>query len=525
MLFGGLALFLYGMQTMGEGLELAAGNRLKEILERLTSNRFLAVLVGLVTTAIIQSSSATTVMVVGFVNAGLMNLTQAIGVIMGANIGTTVTGQLIALNISAIAPLIAFAGILLIMFSKKKQIKYLGQVIIGLGILFIGMNTMGEAMVPLREVKEFQMLMTNFSNPIVGIAVGMIFTCVIQSSSASIGILQALAGQGLIGIGGAIYVVFGQNIGTCITSILASIGSNKNARRTAACHVLFNVAGTVFFLVIAAVLPFKEWIIAISPGNSVQQIANVHTIFNIVTTIALLPFCNLLAKAAMKLIPGEDAAESERRLQFIKEGNFLDASIAITNIENEVKRMGELTKENLTLSTGMFTGYYEKKADQIQMNENTIDYLNMEIIKYGIKINRMAMDKESAKGLNHQLILTRNLERISDHCQNILEHMKQMSDQKMEFSKEAREGLKQIQGVLFRMYHTIFAKEESGIVFDQVQELENIVDEKTDEYRIQHLERMKGGLCSCEAGILYDEILTDLERIGDHLLNIAEEVY
>lgn len=526
MLAGGLALFLYGMQIMGEGLELAAGSRLKSILERLTSNRLLAVLVGLVTTAIIQSSSATTVMVVGFVNAGLMNLTQAIGVIMGANIGTTITGQLIALNISAVAPVIAFVGMILIMFSKKKQTKYIGQVVIGLGILFIGMNTMSTAMVPLREVKEFQLLMTKFSNPVVGILAGMLITCIIQSSSASIGILQALASQGLIGIGGAMYVIFGQNIGTCITSVLAAIGSNKNAKRTAASHVLFNVAGTVIFLFIAGLLPFEEWMMALAPNNTVLQIANVHTIFNIVTTIIMFPFCNYLAKMAIAIIPGEEEGKKELRLDYINQGNFLDSSIAISNIESEVTRMSQLASTNLSNAIALFKNNTSDHLDQIQTNEDALDYLNMEILKYAVKVNRMAMDKSNASQLNKHVIVTRNLERIGDYCQNLVEHMVKMKENKVELSKVAKEELNEMSQLL----ETMFEKAWNPIVdkhiqYREVAALEDGVDDKTDQYRLSHLERMKNGECTCESGILYDEILTDLERIGDHLYNIAQERY
>lgn len=306
MLLGGLAFFLYGMDLMGEGLKKAAGKRLSDILKRLTTNRILGMAVGLFVTALIQSSSATTVMVVGFVDAKLMSLSQAVGVIMGANIGTTITGQLIALNLSDVAPLFAFCGVMLLLLGKDGRLRPLGQLMLGLGILFIGMNTMSAAMEPLKEEEWFRGLMAGFTNPFLGIAAGMTVTALIQSSSASVGLLQALAAQGLIGIRGAVFVIYGQNIGTCITSVLAALGAGKNAKRTALCHVLFNVLGTILFLFITAALPFAGWVEALTPGNPVKQIANVHTIFNVVTTFLLLPFADWLARLSTDLLPGEE---------------------------------------------------------------------------------------------------------------------------------------------------------------------------------------------------------------------------
>ena len=289
-LLGGLALFLYGMQMMSSNLEAVAGNRMKQILERLTANRFLGVLVGAGITAIIQSSSATTVMVVGFVNSGLMTLNQAIWIIMGANIGTTITGQLIALDIGALAPLIAFVGVVPIVFFKNKKAQHIGGIIAGIGVLFIGMGMMSDSMMPLRESEVFVQFMTQFSNPFLGILAGAVFTAIIQSSSASVGILQALAKSGVVTLDSAVYVLFGQNIGTCITAVLASIGTGRNAKRTTIIHLSFNVIGTIVFVTICSFLPFTEWMTELAPGDPVAQIANVHTIFNITTTILLLPF-------------------------------------------------------------------------------------------------------------------------------------------------------------------------------------------------------------------------------------------
>ena len=291
-MLGGLGLFLYGMHMMSNGLENVAGNSLKKILEKITSNRIVGVLIGAGITAVIQSSSATTVMVVGFVNSGLMKLSQAVWIIMGANVGTTITGQLIALNVKDFAPILIFAGVFLIQFIRNKKVGYVGEIVAGLGILFVGMQFMSDAMVPLRDYKPFVDLMTTFENPFLGIAAGAVFTAVIQSSSASIGILQALAMSGAIQLHSAIFVLFGQNIGTCITSIIASIGTNRNAKRTTMIHLLFNVIGTLVFVTVCLFVPFTDYIVALTPGSVQNQIANVHTVFNIATTMLLLPFGN-----------------------------------------------------------------------------------------------------------------------------------------------------------------------------------------------------------------------------------------
>ncbi len=523
MLLGGLALFLYGMKIMGDGLELVAGSKLQSILEKLTNNKFMGMLVGVVVTAIIQSSSATTVMVVGFVNAGLMNLSQAIGVIMGANIGTTVTGQLIALDIGLIAPVIAFIGLLLILFSKKEKVNYLGQVIIGLGMLFIGMGTMSDAMSPLREVPEFRSLMTSFSNPIFGVIIGALVTCIIQSSSASVGILQAMAAQGLIGIGGAMYVIFGQNIGTCITAFIASIGSNKNAKRASLCHILFNIFGAIFFIVISFILPLDKWIMSLAPGNTVKQIANLHTIFNIVTTILLLPISSKLGTIALKIIPGDDKEENPMQLEFIDKGNYLDASVAIISLEAEINRMGKFTKENFELAVSDFNKPDANNISKVNYNEEIINFLNREIKKAIIKTNSLTMNKETARNINRLLSITSNLERIADHAQNIAEHANHCLERNLSFSETGLRELNTMKDVINQMVSIVFDRSYSiAQRREKVYLLEAQVDRYTEQFRKQHIERMTNGDCSIEAGILYDEIITDLERVADHLMNIAE---
>ena len=336
-LLGGLALFLYGMQMMSSNLEAIAGERLKEWLQKLTANRFVGVIVGAVITAIIQSSSATTVMVVGFVNSGLMNLNQAVWIIMGANIGTTITGQLVALDIDLIAPLIAFLGVFLIMFSKNNKVQHFGNIIAGLGVLFIGMGMMSDAMVPLRDNEAFVSLLTSFSNPFLGILFGAVFTAIIQSSSASVGILQALATSGVVDLHSAVYVLFGQNIGTCITALIASIGTNRNAKRTTLIHFMFNFIGTIIFVLICMNTGFVDFMMA-AMANPAAQIANVHTIFNITTTILLLPAGNYLAKLAIMILPDkEEKLDEDRWFDDIMTSNHVlgVSSMAINSLRND----------------------------------------------------------------------------------------------------------------------------------------------------------------------------------------------
>ena len=316
-LLGGLALFLYGMTMMSNGLELAAGNKLKTILEKLTSNRFLGVGVGALITALIQSSSATTVMTVGFVNAGLMKLENAVWIIMGANIGTTITGQLIALDVTAYAPIMAFAGVALIVFFKSQKLDAYGGIIAGLGILFMGMDMMSTAMMPLRESQTFVHLVTSFENPFIGILVGAVFTAIIQSSSASVGILQALAMSGVVTLPTAIYVLFGQNIGTCITAVLASIGTERNAKRTTIIHLSFNIIGTIIFVIISMTTPFAQFMMSLTPTNVPAQIANVHTVFNVVTTIILLPVGKYLVKLSFLILPDKGGQEEGLKLRYL----------------------------------------------------------------------------------------------------------------------------------------------------------------------------------------------------------------
>lgn len=532
-LLGGLALFLYGMQMMSNGLEAAAGNRMKQILEKLTANRFLGVLVGAGITAVIQSSSATTVMVVGFVNSGMMTLRQAVWIIMGANIGTTITGQLIALDIGEIAPLLAFAGVALIMFAKKKKVHHIGLIVAGLGVLFIGMGMMSSSMMPLRESESFISLMTKFSNPVLGILAGMIFTAIIQSSSASVGILQALAASGLIGLDSAVFVLFGQNIGTCITAVIASIGTTKNAKRTTIIHLLFNVIGTTIFTIICVFLPLTSWVESFTPGNAPAQIANMHTLFNIVTTLLLLPFGNQLAALATKILPEkqEEEAVGIMHLEFIhpmeqkRDTQIGTSAIAVTSITNELNRMLNMAKLNVRKSFESVKSGSTFLLEEVREREDYIDYLNKEISKYISKVLITESNPSDSQYMSALFKVCGNLERIGDHAMNICEYTKMIEKQGITFSKEVQVELDEMQEICQEALDTLSKmKLNDRQAMDYIEKIEQDIDDMTEDYRRRQLERMQRGTCSEEGCIIYSELLTDFERIGDHILNIGQEM-
>lgn len=535
-LLGGLALFLYGMQMMSTGLEAAAGNRMKNILERLTSNRFLGVAVGAAITAVIQSSSATTVMVVGFVNSGMMTLRQAVWIIMGANIGTTITGQLIALDIGALAPLFAFCGVALVVFIKNVRVHHYGQIIAGLGILFIGMEMMSSAMMPLRESEAFIDLMTKFSNPVLGILAGMIFTAIIQSSSASVGILQALASSGLIGLPSAVYVLFGQNIGTCITAVLASIGTSRNAKRTTIIHLLFNVSGTVLFTVICILTPLTAFMESLV-DNPAAQIANMHTLFNIVTTLLLLPFGNTLAKLAEHILPDRPQEEDgSLKLIYIKpqpsskEHQIGTSSILINSVWNELGRMAEMVSQNIEQSFNSVLKPSAEKLHAVNETEEYIDYLNKEISKYISHVMPSEINEQDSMTLNKLFKITGNLERIGDHSINICEYSERMRQNHITLSAEASSEIEQMRRISLETIGLLNMNQQNASLSLSIEQLSKIsaseqkIDDMTADFRRNQLKRMQKGTCTDEACVLYSEMLTDFERIGDHLLNIAQEL-
>lgn len=531
MLLGGLGLFLCGMQMMSSNLEAVAGDRLKGILEKLTSNRILGVLVGAVITAVIQSSSATTVMVVGFVNSGLMTLRQAVWIIMGANIGTTITGQLVALDIGTIAPLFAFAGIALGMFSKKRNVQNIGSIIAGLGVLFIGLGMMSDAMVPMRDSEVFVNALTSFSNPIIGIVVGAIFTAVIQSSSASVGILQALALSGLIDIHSAVFVLFGQNIGTCITSLIASVGMNRNAKRTTVIHFMFNMIGTVLFVVLCLVTPLTDAVAGLTPAHPASQIANMHTLFNVVTTIILIPFGTGLASLAEKILPDkkEEIRVQPDDDQWLKEimssQHVLGSSaIAISSLMENVGSMYSLARENVLKGFDMILSGDDTRFAEVEETENTIDLYNISISRRLSKVLTIEHGPAETKRLNSIFQITGNVERVGDHAMNFAEHAVFIREKGLKLSKETIEELKEMREQCRKAFERMELSAQTDptqLLVDAVS-FERAVDDITERCRDKQVERINNRACEIESAVLYSEILIDYERIGDHMRNIAE---
>ncbi|NME45106.1 Na/Pi cotransporter family protein [Faecalicoccus pleomorphus] len=520
-LLGGLALFLYGMQMMSDGLEKAAGDRLKTILEKLTSNRFLGVIVGALITAAIQSSSATTVMVIGFVNARLMTLQQAVWIIMGANIGTTITGQLVALNVSEIAPLIAFAGVVLIVFLKNPKLHYFGSIIAGLGILFIGMDMMSSSMSPLRESEAFISLLTNFSNPAIGILVGALFTALIQSSSASLGILQALARSGLIGLNGAVFVLFGQNIGTCITAILASFGTSREAKQTTIIHLSFNIIGTIIFTTVCLLTPLTSVVAGWSPDNAAQQIANMHTLFNVVTTLILLPFGTYLAAFAQHVLPSEKLSVDSEGLMYLqplpKSNKIIGLSaINVQQVNDEIMRMMKLAYTNVSDAFDQLINYKEDRSKSIQKREAAVNFLNSAISKYITDAFAYGnLNQETSKTLTAYYTMLVDIERISDYAIN-------MDRQALVISKETTNDAEKT--ILRKMKKRTFKMHDFIFDLNKANNYNNQIDENTQEWRTAQIQGLKDKTISSELGIAFSRILTDYDRINDHAVNLAEEI-
>lgn len=536
-LFGGLALFIYGMNLMGDSLQKAAGERMRRILEILTKNPIVGILVGTLVTVVIQSSSATTVMVIGFVNAKLMTLTQAISVIFGANIGTTITAQIIAFNIANYAYLIAAIGFFIFFAFKKRIIKYIGETIFAFGVLFIGLNIMGDVMKPLAHTKEFENIILGLSkNKFLGILIGLISTMIIQSSSAVIGVVQSLATQAtydgvnaLLKLETAIPILFGSNIGTTITAILASIGAKINAKRAALAHSIFNISGTVLF--IWFIPTFASFVRMISPkGNEIQvisrQIANAHTIFNLLNTIIWLPLIWLMAKIVIKLVPGEDDT-IEHRILYLNKRMLNNATVAMNLATQELARMGEMCQMMMASARQAFVTSNMDEVKKVIDIEETIDMLQTEIIKYlSAIVSKGALTERQSVRLAALMHVVNDIERIGDHCENIAEFAQWKAEDNLPFSKEAIEEIANAFSVLNNMVDdSIHALRERNIeLARKVLSEEYEVDKLEETLRASHLKRLNDGLCDPQAGVLFIELIHNLERIGDHCNNIAEAV-
>lgn len=525
---GGLGLFLFGIRTMGDGLENAAGAKLKRMLEVLTGNRFLAVLVGFVVTAIIQSSTATTVMVVGFVNAGMMSLAQAVGVIMGANIGTTVTSLLIALNFSSVAAASVLVGVILMLASKKTVVKNLGAIFTGFGLLFLGIDMMSDSMAPLRDSAGFMNFIVTVSEsplrPLFGIILGIVMTAVLQSSSASVGVLQTLAMQGLVPLKFSVFVLFGQNIGTCLTALFSTVGAKKNSKRAAVIHLLFNLIGTGIFILIALLTPYVEWIEKLSP-DPMAQIAISHIVFNIVSTVVMFPFAKALVKLSCLLVPGKDDSESEMHCKFIDDRLLNTPPFAVMQVSKEVARMAKLARDNFETSAHALINRSDKDLDKVMENEEIINYLNHHITSYLVKLNALDITDSDSDYIARVFHAINDIERVGDHAINLAEAAQHNIGEGLKFSDPAREELNQLCGsVVTLLERSMEAFDNQSLSDNEAKELSDLeehIDDLTLECQDSHIFRLNRKECNTEAGMLYLNTITDFERVGDHAINIA----
>lgn len=525
---GGLGLFLFGIRTMGDGLENAAGAKLKRMLEVLTGNRFLAVLVGFVVTAIIQSSTATTVMVVGFVNAGMMTLAQAVGVIMGANIGTTVTSLLIALNFSSVAAASVLVGVILMLASKKTLVKNLGSIFTGFGLLFLGIDLMSDSMAPLRESAGFMNFIVAVSDsplrPLFGILLGIVMTAVLQSSSASVGVLQTLAMQGLVPLKFSVFVLFGQNIGTCLTALFSTVGAKKNSKRAAVIHLLFNLLGTGMFIFIALLTPYIEWIEKIS-SDPMAQIAISHIVFNVVSTVVLFPFAKLLVKLSCFIVPGKDDSESEMHCRFIDDRLLNTPPFAVMQVGKEVARMAKLARDNFETSAYALINRSDKDLDKVMEKEEVINYLNHHITSYLVKLNALDITDSDSDYIARVFHAINDIERVGDHATNLAEAAERNIGDGLTFSDAARDELNQLCGsVITLLDRSIEAFDRQSLGDGEAKELSDLeehIDDLTLTCQDAHIFRLNRNECNTEAGMLYLNTITDFERVGDHAINIA----
>lgn len=530
---GGLGMFIYGMQIMAQGLENAAGSKMKSLLEVLTKNKLMGVLLGAGITAVIQSSSATTVMVVGFVNAGIMNLKQAMGVIMGANIGTTVTGWLVSsvewaefLSPARLAPIAVMAGVILMLVGKRRSSKEIASIIVGFGLLFIGITTMSSAVEPLQDSESFTNLFVTLGrNPLLGILAGTLVTAVIQSSSASVGILQSLAAAGLVPFSAAIYIIMGQNIGTCVTAILSSLGAKKTAKTAALMHLLFNIIGTIIFST-AAIIFFQvvqpEW----ANGLITQtEISIVHTAFNICTTVLLFPVSDWIIKLAKKIGRVEEDSQDKSMVQ-LDERVLQTPGLALQSTVNEVIRMGQIVEDSLMVAKDVLFTLKDGDIQFLKEEEATVDRLSAGITNYAIKVGALQISEKEHQDVSHLLQVVSDMERISDYCENISEFAETLYEKKASFSEIGEEQLKEMMEVCTDSYRyalKAFENQDRAMAL-KVIEKETQADNLELRLRNKHIQRLANNQCKTEAGIVYLDTLVCLERISDHARNIAEEV-
>lgn len=523
---GGLGLFFLGMKYMGEGLELAAGNKLRTLLEKITSNKFLGMLVGLVVTAVIQSSSATDAMLVGFTNAGLMELAQTVGILFGAKIGTCVTSVLLSFDIKAIVPLFIFIGVIVMMFVKKNNYKYYGQILAGFGILFFGMNMMSGALKSLNENGMINDILSNVNNPLIGVLLGTVITAVIQSSSASVGILMALAAAGAISVDQAIFIVFGMNLGACMPAFLSAAGAKRNAKQVALLNMLITLTGVVILVPLTMLLPVADTIERLLPGSAAAQISACHIFFNVAMTLILLPFSGLLVKLTQKILPYyEDPEKDKMAVEFIDNRILTTPPMAVLQCEKEVARMSRLVQKNYNRSMIAFFDRDKDSIDKVLDREKVIDYLSKEITDYIVKINALDLDAHDRQIVAAMYSAIQDLERIGDHAENIVEYSRTVIEDNLKFSDTAMAEMHDISDkcrTLLELSFAMFnAQGGSPELIERIIMVEDSVDDCKDDYKQNHIKRMDTGECNAEAGTTFLNMLIDIERIGDHAINVA----
>ena len=526
-LLGGVGLFLYGMTIMSTGLKNACGENLRVILEHATKNKVISVVVGIAITMLIQSSSATDVMVIGFVNSGLMSLTQAIGVIMGANIGTTITAQITAFNLSAYAPMILFVGAVLYLFMKKDMVKYVGSIIMGFGMLFEGIALMKTAIAPLAETEAFIHMISALENPFLTVLFGILFTALLQSSSSATVIFQAFAVQGIISYEASVYLVIGAAIGSVTPTILASLTMSRNGKRTALLNLLFNLIRAGILMILLFIFPQILTVIkSLSPGNVARQIANTHTIFAIFAVLVMLPFSDKIVKLTQTLLPlkpEESRTGEERKLLYMTQTGTIPSAVAVSQAHREITRMGEIASRNLKTAVKCFFEQDDSLAEVVEETEDTVNYLDRSIISKLVELRTLEMTPRDLNRVYHMTLVVADIERLSDHAENIVEYEAQVRSGKATLSEDAMAELKQLAQLSLQSVDlclSIFANED----YDRLQEaedLEDLVDDTQETIIGNHVKRLMNATCNPMGGVVFTDMATDLERCSDHAINIA----
>lgn len=525
LLLGGLGLFLFGMKLMSEGLEKAAGARMRGILEFFTQNRFVGMLVGILFTAVVQSSSATTVMVVSFVNSGLMNLLQASGVILGANIGTTVTGQLIAFDLSEIAPLFVITGVIMVMFCKKLNVKKAGEIVLGFGILFMGLSIMGDSMSSLKESPYIVEMLKSLSNPVLAMLVGFLITAILQSSSATVGIVILMASQGLLRFEICPFLILGCNIGSCVSALLASLGGKKDAKRAAFIHFLFNVIGSVIIYIVLmfALEPFTAAMLRITGDNVARAVANTHTLIKVCEVIILFPFMGWVVKATYKLVPGNDRDTDAYELQYIGKGSMISPTTATVDVIHEIEHMGNLAIDNLKDGMEALCTLNEEKIARVYEVEKYIDFLNREITDYLVRANELDIPIADAKLMGGLFHVVNDIERIGDHAENFADSAKMRIADHVEMSDKSKDQLGDMMDMVVTIleYSLDMFTNRNQKHMQEILRLEDEIDEKEKKLQRSHVKRLTKNKCTPEAGMIFSDTVSGLERVADHATNIA----